>query len=881
MLFLISVALLILSACLVIAALPTGSRLGNLLALISLFLGQIVLVTELLSELHAITRPAFLVAQVGLLGLGIALWNWRGRPSLLAPWQVRRAALHIPAHLMIFLAILSIICLMNLVLPTQYLTFAGDGHTYHLPRAYFWIQHQTAQPFFTHLPIMNEYPPNPSYYWMWAMLLRDTSAPAGLQIFQWAAGFWAAIGIAGWVRLAGYNRAVATYAGAMTLTLPVYLIQMGSIETDLLTAGAGFSYVYFAFASLQRHRAGLPLRDNYALLYTGLAFGLFLGSKVTAFFMLPGLGLAVLIYGWLTLRQRLWRVLAALVVSGLIGFLLFGSYVYVTNLLAFGHPVSSRPISATTTGVDPSNPAYFSLSGNLARYTYQVMDWSLLPGEQSFLAQYNTDFYVWLNETLNLEMEGVRQFRFDQFNQPRRSSVQAGYGVLGYLILLIAPFSLLYLGWRSRRDQQALLAALFILIGLSWLVIFSAMAPYDVYKMRHLPLVIGPLFAGVAGWLSHPRLFWLVGVVGLLLALDTVLLAFDRPHIANMQADHAFETGVMTELLPENSTVGIASTGLIYFLIGEQPAFDFEMVPENFAPLLASGEVDAVVTYREGGAEACGDAYTLYLPRMGFCVYTADPAAFRAQFARAYGYDETGQALSPEKLVDFRAESVRLHLPLLPDWERDVVIQASYRRDILPDQIENVTCHDQPVDFAPRRGGVSIYLPQSRMVTGHPFQTCDIYYAETVDLSNWTPDFQLQVLPESETPPSAFAPLNFDDRLQFSGFDLPAGYEYDRCDTLPLTSWWQVVGYPEHEYKVTAVLVPQQGDRFSQQDQVIVDQQDRPGAVFRFHQAIPLPCDLPGGLYDVQIAVYDPATLQKYAASDGRDQIHLTTIFVR
>jgi hypothetical protein len=137
---LVNLPLLILTALLLNASFPARGRLANWLALACIAYGEIVLITEILSELHAIGLAGYTIGQLLLFGLAALLWQRRGRPHLLRhwwfPWHELKQGMQNNLLLTLFAACVSIVSLVHFVYSAGLPVSFSDSVAYHLPRAY-------------------------------------------------------------------------------------------------------------------------------------------------------------------------------------------------------------------------------------------------------------------------------------------------------------------------------------------------------------------------------------------------------------------------------------------------------------------------------------------------------------------------------------------------------------------------------------------------------------------------------------------------------------------------------------------------------------------------------------------------------------------------
>ena len=153
---------------------------------------------------------------------------------------------------------------------------------------------------------------------------------------------------------------------------------MGSPPTDVLAAATAAASIFFGLRAVRSDarsdRAGF-----------GLAFGVALGTKLTLFFLLPGLALALLVAAFAEDRALAPRRLARAGGAALAGFLALGAYNYVLNLAELGNPIASVRARAVALG-GRAVPELATRRTNFLRYGYQILDWpGLARGEGSLL----------------------------------------------------------------------------------------------------------------------------------------------------------------------------------------------------------------------------------------------------------------------------------------------------------------------------------------------------------------------------------------------------------------------------------------------------------------------------------------------------------------
>lgn len=140
----ITLMMLLVAAVLFVASFPLDSLSENAIALPILLMAQIVLGTQVLSLTHHLGITGYWVMHILMLSTSIALWIWRGRPAVVAPWRSLPHATRwfFETHNRLFM----LTCLMLLFVAYRALdgalreSYFLDAFVYHIPRALFWLQ---------------------------------------------------------------------------------------------------------------------------------------------------------------------------------------------------------------------------------------------------------------------------------------------------------------------------------------------------------------------------------------------------------------------------------------------------------------------------------------------------------------------------------------------------------------------------------------------------------------------------------------------------------------------------------------------------------------------------------------------------------------------
>jgi Glycosyltransferase family 87 len=309
----------------------------------------------------------------------------------------------------------------------------SDSMTYRLSRAAAWFQHGgihwIENP---HTERVNEFPANSEFELLYTFAFLDGDAAAVLPQLVAAAAL--VLAVTGLARRLGYGRPASAFAGLLTATLAEFALQATSTQNDLVTASFVTAAAYFL-------TGGKPLE----LCVGGAAIGLALGNKLTAYVVVPVVGLLAVV----SLPRRRIALAAA---TGAMGFVLFAAYVPLLNVVhtsAPGGRMQEQDIYRPTLTARGT-------ASTFARAHYRFIDFSGIPGVKP----------SWLEP---VEEAGERTFDalgipanppessatfFDFGINFRSHEDHSFFGPLGFLVVL--PLSVVFaVAWPMRRTDAA------------------------------------------------------------------------------------------------------------------------------------------------------------------------------------------------------------------------------------------------------------------------------------------------------------------------------------------------------------------------------------------------------------------------------------------
>lgn len=457
--------------------------------LVSVFLcayANLVLVSEAASLLRQMNQVFFLFGH-GILALTAWIVWWRtGKMNLLGPfnhlprihWNL--SSLTKAADLLFFTIIIGLVYLGGacLILFTPQNNF--DSMTYHLSRVGYWLQQSSLSPWNTPNPRQTTFPINAELGILWTVIFWGSDQLSGF--VQWITVPILVVIIIGLARLFGASRKQSLFAALIWLSFPEIFLQSVTTMNDLVVTVFFVGAVYMGFL-------GLCENSRSYLLLAGLGIGLAMGTKSTAWILLPGFFLGVgliLLVNW----QKNFRNILLWGIASLIAFFLVGSLGYIQNLIYYHNPFSISQWTEGLVSLKTSRAEYFFENSIL--YINQAIDWTGLPPFlYQPLSQFNAKAMLKLISYLpfaNAEwfIDARQSLNFILYSPKFIHEDLAWFGPL-FLILYIPSCTYHLIIGIKRKDAQRL-ALLILTIGFSLTICF--IMGWSPYKGRYFPLAI-------------------------------------------------------------------------------------------------------------------------------------------------------------------------------------------------------------------------------------------------------------------------------------------------------------------------------------------------------------------------------------------------------
>ena len=309
-----------------------------------LFGGITVAITELLSPFQLLRRVPLAAAWTAV-GIAAAVWLWRRRPGLphltIRPLEAAIAA--------VIAGIAATVGLTAVLSPPN----SADAMAYHMPRVIYWAQAGSVAFFPT--PYFNQITLQPLAEYMMLHTYVLSGGDHFINLIAFGAFLGGMVAVSALGGALGLNGRGQAFAALFSATLPSGILQASGAKNDSLLALWLVCLLYFTA------RRNAP--------FAGLAFGLALATKATAYLFAPPMLAAMMLYRAPPLKTML-RMAGCL--AG--GALLINAPQYLRNLELSGSPLGYD--SAQGDGVfrwRNENPGWRSTVSNALRNTSEQL----------------------------------------------------------------------------------------------------------------------------------------------------------------------------------------------------------------------------------------------------------------------------------------------------------------------------------------------------------------------------------------------------------------------------------------------------------------------------------------------------------------------------
>ena len=317
-------------AVLVPALVGVRGRAAYVTAALVVAAADIVAVVTLLSFVDAFERPWLLAGHAVFAAVALGAWDRLGRPRPpegLRP-QPRAIAEEARRHPVVAVAVgvAGVALAIQLYLGIAVAQTNWDVLSYHLSRAAYWLQYDSATQFPGGSVRQLGYQPDAEILQAWTMDLAGGDRLVAL--VQWLSAIGTGLACFVAARFLGFPRSGAAFAAALLVAMPMTILQTTTAQNDLVVS-------FFLLAAVALAMRGVRDQHVGELAVAGAAFGLAVGTKSTA---LMGVPAVALVLGAVLMRHRPpRRILLVTAACGVAGVVALGSYNYVSNFRNTGH----------------------------------------------------------------------------------------------------------------------------------------------------------------------------------------------------------------------------------------------------------------------------------------------------------------------------------------------------------------------------------------------------------------------------------------------------------------------------------------------------------------------------------------------------------------
>lgn len=244
-----------------------------------------VAITEVLGSVHALTRPALIAAWIFA---AICFFMACKKPVFVRPGVIDSILIALIA------AILGVILFIALKSPPN----STDAMAYHLPRVLFWAQQRSVAFFAT--PYLNQIMLQPFAEYLMLQTYIISGGDHFINLGQWFGCLTSIVAVAAIAKQFGADLRGQLLAALFCATIPNGILQASGAKNDYLLAAWLACTTYFLLRTPEGKRSDV--------IFAGLALGLALGTKATAYLFAPALILAIAIPAWKWWRDRLYSI---------------------------------------------------------------------------------------------------------------------------------------------------------------------------------------------------------------------------------------------------------------------------------------------------------------------------------------------------------------------------------------------------------------------------------------------------------------------------------------------------------------------------------------------------------------------------------------------
>ena len=453
--------------------------------------GYAILVLEPLSAFNLISQPFLAIVWIiPTIGLGLVLLQQNRTHKVRFP----KAIIPDSTLTRVLLAWIGISLLITFsvawIAPPQ----TADSLVYHMSRVAHWAQNQSIRPFATGIRFQNTMSQAAELISLHSYVLAGSDRMVNL--VQWFAMLGSLIGVSVVALQLGANRNARAFSVAFAVSLPMGIVQASSTMTDYVLA-----FWMICVVSEALHLVKNQSTEPTSGVFLGIAVGLAIATKPTAFaFLLPFAFLVVIhLLRLLTLRRFI--LIAVVIVFCVMAFNLghyFRNFALYGNPLGFEQTIQRHANELINAKAILSNTIRHA-SLHVGTIWPEVNEWILRQ-------------IVIIHAKMGLDINDPRT-TFTEFRILGPSTNENLVGNPLHALLIFISLILSVSLW-SRMDPVVRIFAITVAFGF---IVFSALFKYQIFGSRlQLPFfILSAPFIGIhLSKIKHP---WLAPTLGILL----------------------------------------------------------------------------------------------------------------------------------------------------------------------------------------------------------------------------------------------------------------------------------------------------------------------------------------------------------------------------
>lgn len=529
--FIVSIALLLILIWLVLPHLQEISWLDRSVVFFLLVCSDIILVLEIVGLIGLLKYPAAILGTQFLIVIAVFIFNWVKKIKMSLPVLDLRQRIKITRAdipIIIFASLMALAYGFLLFLQFRFPQNTSDSLYNHLSRIGFWLQQGSLNHYFSFSDVGTTFPYNNSLLMLWSVAFLKSDAFVGL--VQFIALIFLVITICAISREFGYSKKGSLLTSLIFLTFPIIALESITAQNDILVSA--FLIIAFYFLLKFSNTA-----KTQFLIFSLLAYALAIGTKQHALFALPGYAGFSL---WVIVKHKyiLKKILVTASVTTLICALFFGSYAYIQNWVVLGSPVGSK-IFVGDDQIQNRGSVFQKAAINSSRLFTQFISCDGLPPTwESKCIQIKTSVVrpVFRNtESPIFLLEINEPFSLDRKYLLNEES--AWFGLQSWILIIPALLFTIIASIKQKKTE----VFFFILTAIIYWIWTSIIKPgWDPYVGRYLIFAIALVMPFTAGVFDTKKWFLKIAVF-LLLALSFFSVSYailnndSRPLVSKAQ----------------------------------------------------------------------------------------------------------------------------------------------------------------------------------------------------------------------------------------------------------------------------------------------------------------------------------------------------------